>query len=133
VYQQSGCRACHSIDGTPGTGPSWRGDWGAPRPGSAEGQVDEAYVRESILNPAAYIAPGFQNVMPSFQGVLTDDQINGVVAYIRQLNGVATAADTTLASPDSTGAGPAATPGAGPADPSQPVGLGIETGPGAAN
>ncbi len=130
VWEQSGCRACHSIDGSPGTGPSWQGDWGAARPGSDEGTVDEAYIHQSIVNPGAYVVPGIQNVMPSFQGVLSDDQINGVVWYIRLLNGVATAADTTLAAADSTAGAPAgapaATPGAGPADPSQPAGL--ETG-----
>jgi len=123
VWETSGCRACHSIDGSTSTGPSWQGDWGAARPGSTQGTVNDEYIHQSILEPGAYITPGFQNVMPSFQGVLTDAQVNGVAAYIRVLNGAATAADTTMAeeAPE-TGA----VPGAGPADPSQPAGL--ETG-----
>ena len=37
--------------------------------------VDEAYVRESILNPAAKIAAGFQPIMPTFQGLVSEEQL----------------------------------------------------------
>ncbi|MDT7855927.1 cytochrome c oxidase subunit II [Rubrivirga sp. S365] len=97
VYVARGCNACHSVDGTPGVGPSWEGIWGEPRPGSAEGVVDDVYIANSILYPQAYIAPGFENAnMPSYDGVLNDQQIAGVAAYIRVLSGAATPADTTL-------------------------------------
>jgi cytochrome c oxidase subunit 2 len=47
--------------------------------------VDENYVRESILQPNAKVVRGFQPVMPTFQGVLTDRQIDALIAYIRSL------------------------------------------------
>jgi cytochrome c oxidase subunit 2 len=47
--------------------------------------VDESYVRESILNPQAHIAAGFQNIMPTFQGQLNEEQILQLVAYVRSL------------------------------------------------
>lgn len=65
VAQTRGCRACHSIDGSDGVGPTWRGVWGQLRE-SADGNsrhFDAAYLRESISNPAAYVVGGFQNVM----------------------------------------------------------------------
>lgn len=138
LYTQRACNSCHSIDGSAGTGPSWLGLWNQPRPGSGAGVVDDAYVHESILNPGEYLSPGFQNVMPSFQGILDERQVDALAAYIRQLNGAATAADTTLAADPAAGGAPpagapAATPGAGPADPSQPAGLGAPRGPGVDN
>ncbi|HWK54932.1 MAG TPA: hypothetical protein VNR18_11215 [Hyphomicrobiales bacterium] len=65
VAQTRGCQACHSIDGSDGVGPSWRGVWGQLRE-SANGDsrhFDAAYLRESISNPAAHVVKGFQNVM----------------------------------------------------------------------
>ena len=50
---------------------------------SREGQAAEDYVRESIVDPDAFIVKGFQaNVMPSFQGKLTDKQIQALVEYL---------------------------------------------------
>jgi cytochrome c oxidase subunit 2 len=47
--------------------------------------VDESYIRESILNPQAKLAAGFQNIKPTFQGQLSEEQILQLVAYIRSL------------------------------------------------
>jgi cytochrome c oxidase subunit 2 len=47
--------------------------------------ADDAYIRESIVNPGAKIVAGFRPVMPSFQGVLTEDQVLSLVAYIKTL------------------------------------------------
>src|SRR5690606_18171228 len=101
------------------------GIWGQPRPGSTSGVVDDNYIRESVLDPAAFIAPGFQPQMPSYEGQLDDRAIGAIAAYIRQINGAATPAD--LAPPG--GAAPADTlgtadaPEGGAGDPSAPVGL----------
>ncbi len=133
LYTRRQCNTCHSVDGSAGTGPTWLGTWGQSRAFADGGSavMDEAYTRESILNPSAHIVQGYQNQMPSYQGLLTDRQVDGLISYIKLINGAATAADTTLApAADSTAApagqqtpGPAATPGDGPADPSQPLGL----------
>ncbi|HYE96332.1 MAG TPA: cytochrome c oxidase subunit II [Rubricoccaceae bacterium] len=89
LYTSKGCNACHTLDGTPSVGPSWLGNWGRPRPGTAGSPVmDEAYVREAILAPNAHVVTGFQPQMPSYEGLLNDRQIDGIIAYIQELNGV---------------------------------------------
>jgi cytochrome c oxidase subunit 2 len=50
---------------------------------------DEAYIRESILNPTAKITAGYQPVMPTFQGQVTEDAIMQLIAYIKSLGGAA--------------------------------------------
>lgn len=99
LYEQKACNSCHSIDGSPGVGPSWLGIWGTNHGGVT---VDSAYVHQSIVEPGAFIVPGFQNQMPSYQGQLTDDQIDYIIAYIKDINGAADPED--LAIPGEEGA-----------------------------
>jgi cytochrome c oxidase subunit 2 len=47
--------------------------------------ADEAYVRESIVSPAAKVVAGYQPVMPTFQGQVTEEQLIALVAYIQSL------------------------------------------------
>ena len=47
--------------------------------------ADEAYVRESIVNPAAKVVAGYQPVMPTFQGQVSEEQLLALIAYIRSL------------------------------------------------
>jgi cytochrome c oxidase subunit 2 len=47
--------------------------------------ADEAYIRESILQPKAKIVAGYQPVMPTFQGLVTEEQIMNLTAYIKSL------------------------------------------------
>jgi cytochrome c oxidase subunit 2 len=87
MYDTRGCAQCHSIDGTAKTGPTWKGLFGTQRP-LADGSsvtVDENYIRESILEPKAKVAAGFAPVMPTFKGQLKDNQIDGLVEYIKSL------------------------------------------------
>ena len=119
IYTQRQCNTCHSLDGSDGTGPTWAGLWMAPRPGSPSGVADAEYIRTSIILPQEYIVSGYENAnMPSYQGILTDRDIDGVTAYIRLINGAATAADTTLAASADSTATPADDPATGgpPAD-----------------
>ena len=122
LYTARNCNTCHSVDGSPGVGPTWLGLWGAPRPGSEAGVVNDAYIIESVLRPQAYLAPGFENAaMPPYEGLLNEEQIDGISAYIRLLNGQATAADTTLsASADSDNTVEAQPPEGGAGDPASP-------------
>ena len=89
IFQQSGCGTCHLADGT-GPGPSLLGVYGQPVRLTTGQTVtaDGAYIRESILLPRAKIVQGYAPIMPSFQGQLTDDQINSLIAYIRLLGSV---------------------------------------------
>ena len=85
MYNQQGCAACHSLDGTPKTGPSWKGLFGKTETMSDGTQVhvDENYIKESILEPQAKIVQGFPPAMPTFKGKLSDKKIEGIIAFIK--------------------------------------------------
>ena len=48
--------------------------------------ADEAYLRESIVNPEAKVVDGFQPIMPTFQGLVTEEQLLQLIAYIKSLS-----------------------------------------------
>jgi cytochrome c oxidase subunit 2 len=82
------CKACHSFDGGPSIGPTWKGLFGneiALNDGTTL-TADEAYLKESILLPAAKIVKGYQNIMPaSFKDTLSDQQLSDLIAFIKSL------------------------------------------------
>jgi cytochrome c oxidase subunit II len=83
----NGCTGCHSLNGAPGTGPTWLGIFGREEEMN-DGTVivtDEAYITESILNPNAKIVEGFPSpsVMPAF--TFTDEQIANIIAYLKTI------------------------------------------------
>jgi cytochrome c oxidase subunit 2 len=87
VWEMKGCNSCHTIDGQKGEGPSFKGLFGKTekfRDGSTA-VVDENYIRESILNPQAKVVAGYEPVMPTFQGLLREIEIKGMIAYIKEL------------------------------------------------
>jgi len=94
-YTQVGCVGCHSIDGSLAgkNGPSWLGLYQSQRKLVKSGEVvvaDEAYLRESILNPAAKIAEGAihgEAGMPIYAGVLSQEQIDSLLLYMKALAG----------------------------------------------
>lgn len=87
LYQSRACITCHSVDGSPGTGPSFLNRFGKEEElaGGETITVDENYIRESILEPKAKLVKGYQAVMPTFQGMLNDVQLDALVAYIKSL------------------------------------------------
>ena len=87
LWKQKACNTCHSVDGTPGTGPTWKGLFGqAGHPTSAGPvMVDENYLRESILQPGAKVVQGYANVMPANYSQLPSEQLDALVAYIKTL------------------------------------------------
>lgn len=76
---------CHSTDGKPNTGPTWKGIWGSQVDfdNGRTATVDASYIRRAIQEPAADQLKGFASTMPKFS--LTDDEIAAVTAYIREL------------------------------------------------
>lgn len=88
LYASKGCAGCHSTDGSQLVGPTFKGLWGRSE-ALADGSsvdVDENYLRESIVAPAAKVVAGYSPVMPPYAGQLTDEQIDGLIAYIKTLN-----------------------------------------------
>jgi cytochrome c oxidase subunit 2 len=86
-YDRKGCSTCHSIDGSTSKGPTWKGIWGTmvKLNNGTSVLVDEAYVRESMMLPQAKIVAGFDPIMPTFQGLLRENEIAGLVAFIKSL------------------------------------------------
>jgi cytochrome c oxidase subunit 2 len=87
LYRGRGCMQCHSVDGSRGIGPSFKGLWGRQEhlsDGSTI-QVDENYIHESIIEPMAKVVAGYSPVMPTFKGKLKDIQISGIIAWIKTL------------------------------------------------
>jgi cytochrome c oxidase subunit II len=90
VYEDKGCNACHEV--TPedpkaerGIGPTLFGLWGRVEKlnGGTRIQVDENYLRESIVKPGAKVAHGYEDVMPPIP--LEERELLGVIAYIQSL------------------------------------------------
>lgn len=87
LFQSKACFTCHTTDGTAGIGPTLKGVFGqevALNDGTSV-LADEAYIRESILQPGAKIVEGFIPTMPSYQGQLSERELNGLVEFIKTL------------------------------------------------
>ena len=87
LFASLGCATCHRLD-TQGRGPNLTGVFGKPvlLDDGRTVTADENYVRESILTPAAKVVSGFKPVMPVFQGLVSEEQLNALVAYVKSLN-----------------------------------------------
>ena len=84
LYKSKGCNACHSIDGTKVVGPTFKGLYGATeQTDKGPVTVDDAYIKESILNPMAKITAGFPPAMPP--QALSDDDITSIIEYMKTL------------------------------------------------
>lgn len=86
LYESKGCQTCHSVDGAPAAGPTFKGLWGkTEQTNKGPVTVDADYITESILQPQAKVVNGFAPVMPSFQGQLKPDAINAIIEYMKTL------------------------------------------------
>jgi len=86
LFADLACNTCHRPDAQ-GRGPVLQGLFGKTvMLQSGETVVaDEAYIRESILNPSAKITAGFQPIMPTFQGLVTEEQLLQLIEYVKSL------------------------------------------------
>lgn len=87
LYTKNSCNTCHSTDGSPASGPSWKGIYGAER-ALTDGSVvtiDDDYIAESIVNPKEKVVAGYQPIMPTYKGLLTDREITAIIEYIKTL------------------------------------------------
>ena len=86
VFTRMGCVTCHGA-GPSQLGPSLEGSFGRTET-LVDGStivVDEIYLRESILDPHAKVLEGYTPVMPPFAGVVTDEEVDQLVEYIKKL------------------------------------------------
>lgn len=102
-----GCASCHA------GGPTQRGaklegifNHDVKLVGGGTVKADEQYIRNSILNPSAQVVEGYQPIMPTFKGQVTEEQLNSLVAYIKSLT--PNAAASAPAAPAANKAAPAA-------------------------
>jgi cytochrome c oxidase subunit 2 len=98
LFADLSCNTCHLETGQ-GRGPVLAGLYGK-QVLLASGQtvaMDDAYIRESILNPQAKIVAGFQPIMPTFQGLVTEEQLLQLIAYVKSLNAPTSAAGAAAA------------------------------------
>jgi len=86
LFTALNCITCHQPDSA-GRGPVLTGVFGRKVQLAGGGSVvaDDTYVRESILNPSAKVVAGYQPVMPTFQGLVSEEQIIALIAYIESL------------------------------------------------
>lgn len=88
LLRSKGCTGCHTVDGSPKVGPTFKGLLGRKETVVAAGQekeitVDEAFIRAHILDPRAAIVKGFPPVMP--QVPLTEEELKTIVDYLETL------------------------------------------------
>ncbi|MEO7659113.1 MAG: c-type cytochrome, partial [Pyrinomonadaceae bacterium] len=108
-----GCASCHA-GGPQQRGAKLEGIYGhdVKLVGGATVKADDQYLRNSILNPSSQVVEGFQPIMPTFKGQVTEEQLNSLVAYIKSLSPNAAAASPTAPAANMDAGKPAAEPAA---------------------
>jgi cytochrome c oxidase subunit II len=114
LFQQMACVTCHRSDGT-GRGPKLEGLFNSKVMLDNGNTVtaDESYLRESILNPQAKIAAGYERPsdMPTFDTLLSEEQLLQLIAYIKSIGSQSKTAEEEKRTPVQTdGKAPAPTP-----------------------
>ena len=87
LSSEYGCFKCHTVDGTRHIGPTWL-DLYRKTERLQDGKsvvADEAYMTESMMDPAAKVVAGYQNVMPTFQGRIPGPEVAAIVEFIKSL------------------------------------------------
>ncbi len=116
LFTSLACNTCHKADGQ-GRGPALEGVFGTDVE-LATGQkvkIDETYIRESILTPLAKVVKGYEPVMPTFQGQVSEESVLQLIAFIKSIGPQVRQAGAPGASPPA-----AASPTPAPSAPSAP-------------
>jgi cytochrome c oxidase subunit 2 len=142
LFQDIGCATCHKAEGEgQGRGPVLKGVFGkqVELEGGQTVLADESYIRESIINPRAKTVAGFTQIMPAYQGQVSEEQLLYLIAYIRSL-GTTTAGGQSGSATGREGSTRTTTGGvapdtqrSNPIGPTSPTGAGspVSTSPGA--
>ncbi|MEM6334706.1 MAG: c-type cytochrome [Planctomycetota bacterium] len=116
LYETKACITCHSIDGSAGSGPTFRNLYDNPHPIAEGGVADENYLRNSILYPARQIVPGWGNVMPVIS--FKEGEVGALIEYIKRQSDAYTADEGLPETAGEAGAeSEPETPAAPPANP----------------
>ena len=108
LFQQFGCMNCHQTDGQ-GRCPNLIGVYGKPvRTNHGVVMADSSYIRESILTPGAKIVEGYENIMPTFQGIVSEEGLQQLIEYVKSI--APTAADNNRVQPGGSVGGSQALP-----------------------
>jgi cytochrome c oxidase subunit 2 len=94
LFQRLGCATCHRA-ASGALGPALAGVFGTtvPLEGGGSAEADEGYLRESVLNPQSKIVAGYQPVMPTFKGQVSEEDLLQLITYIKTLRTPAPADD----------------------------------------
>jgi cytochrome c oxidase subunit 2 len=86
LFASLGCNACHSGNAA-ARGPNLAGVYGSKLTlaNGTQALVNEAYLRDAILNPSQHITAGFAPIMPTYQGQISEDGLIDIVEYIKTL------------------------------------------------
>jgi cytochrome c oxidase subunit 2 len=86
LFQRLGCNTCHLESGA-GRGPSLAGLFGktVKLAGGQSVTADETYIRESIVSPQAKVVAGYEPIMPTFKGLISEDGLLQILAYLKSL------------------------------------------------
>jgi cytochrome c oxidase subunit 2 len=118
LFQSLACVTCHRAGDTGrlARGPALEGVYGS-QVKLADGRLvvaDDNYVRESILTPTAKVVAGWEPVMPTFQGQVSEEQLSQLIAYVRSLGSAAVTGSTPGAASTAAAAPAPASPPAAP-------------------
>ena len=108
LFQDLSCNTCHT-EGSQTRGPALQGVYGS-KVKLTTGQTvtaDEAYIRESIIQPQAKVVAGYPPIMPTFQGLVSEEQLLQLITYVKSLGtnppGTEIAAQAPSQTPSGTG------------------------------
>lgn len=88
LLESYGCISCHSLDGTDGVGPTFKGIAGRqvslkmPDGTTVTRTTNEAYLKQAIIDPNSEIVEGYPAAMPPYEGAIPDEDLNAMVAYL---------------------------------------------------
>ena len=108
LFASMGCNACHSGNAA-ARGPSLAGVYGSTLQlaNGHSAQVNEAYLRDAILNPSQHITAGYSPIMPTYQGQISEDGLIDIVEYLKTLKTNYRVQQTQVTSESNSAAPPA--------------------------
>lgn len=90
LIQNNGCIGCHSLDGSKIVGPTFKDIYNrkvvvTKGDEKIELTSNEEYLKNSILNPKVEVVENYPNIMPSFKGLLKDEEVDAIIEYLKTI------------------------------------------------